>query len=202
MSASIRPRRNIHSHRHDCETHIYAVGQAVRVSGIFIQRIPTASVFHITGKLPSTGIFPQYRIRNEAERYERVVTQDKLEPVTAPFQLAEGTLIERTFVTHEEETEGRRKAFSLMTDSNQTEVEKCAFAIDVWDSEGGAPAINRLDFQYGRRIEADRSWTVYHVFTGTPACLENHEMTGLSKAGATRRMLDLNRSGPTVGSTA
>jgi len=46
--------------------------------------------------------------------------------------------------------------------------------------------------QYGRRVEADRSWTVYHVFTGIPARVCGAFMTGLTRAEATGRMLALN----------
>ena len=44
-----------------------------------------------------------------------------------------------------------------------------AVSIEIWENEGGAPGRDPMDHQYGRRIEADRSWTVYHVFTGEPA---------------------------------
>lgn len=46
---------------------------------------------------------------------------------------------------------------------------------------------------YGRRVEMDRSWTVYHVFTGIPANASCGTMTGLSQAEATNRMMSLNR---------
>ena len=49
------------------------------------------------------------------------------------------------------------------------------------------------DRQYGRRIEADHSWTVYHVFTGIPVHLDGAPMVGLTRAHATKSMLDLNR---------
>ncbi|MCK9550547.1 hypothetical protein [Aquamicrobium sp.] len=62
-------------------------------------------------------------------------------------------------------------------------------AISVWDNEGGASG----DEQYGRRIEADRSWTVHNVFTGMPASREGQEMIGLSRSVATDGMLSLNR---------
>ena len=55
-------------------------------------------------------------------------------------------------------------------------------AIGVWDNEGGASARAPSDEQYGRRIEADRSWTIYHVFTGVPASREGLEMIGLSRS--------------------
>ena len=46
---------------------------------------------------------------------------------------------------------------------------------------------------YGRRVEVDRSWTVYHVFTGIPADAGCGATTGLSRAAATDRMMFLNR---------
>ncbi|WP_181170784.1 hypothetical protein [Mesorhizobium sp. B2-6-2] len=49
------------------------------------------------------------------------------------------------------------------------------------------------DHQYGRRVEADHSWTVYHVFTGIPAHVDGAPMVGLTRAHATTSMLDLNR---------
>jgi hypothetical protein len=56
----------------------------------------------------------------------------------------------------------------------------------------GARACDALDDQYGRRVEADRSWTVYHVFTGVPARFEGSAMTGLTCPAATSGMLSLN----------
>jgi hypothetical protein len=67
---------------------------------------------------------------------------------------------------------------------------KIAGAIDVWENEGGAPAI--ADPFYGRRVEADKSWTVYHVFTGEVARIGGETMTGLSRSQATDRMMSLN----------
>lgn len=49
------------------------------------------------------------------------------------------------------------------------------------------------DHQYGRRMEVDRSWTVYHVFTGVPADADCGATTGLSRVDATDRMMSLNR---------
>lgn len=46
--------------------------------------------------------------------------------------------------------------------------------------------------QYGRRIETDRSWTVYHVFSGIPAHAGGEVLTGLSRSAATAGMLALN----------
>lgn len=78
-------------------THLFAVGQAVRLRGNFGTFPKTSEVYHITGTLPPRGDSPQYRIRSDGERHERVTTQDSLEPARAS-QFSEGaTLIERTF---------------------------------------------------------------------------------------------------------
>ena len=68
-----------------------------------------------------------------------------------------------------------------------------AAAIGIWENEGGALRPDPLYHQFGRRIEADRSWTVYHVFTGVPAHVEGGSMTGLTRSVATRGMQSLNR---------
>jgi hypothetical protein len=79
-------------------THLFAVGQAVRLRGSFGTFSKTAEIYHITGTLPPRGDSPQYRIRSDGERHERVTTQDSLEPAVRPSQFSEGaTLIERTF---------------------------------------------------------------------------------------------------------
>lgn len=77
--------------------------------------------------------------------------------------------------------------------SNETEWKRNAASIDVWENEGGATGRDSMHHQYGRRIEADRSWTVYHVFTGIPAHAGGAAMIGLSRSDATNAMLSLNR---------
>jgi hypothetical protein len=47
--------------------------------------------------------------------------------------------------------------------------------------------------QTTNNMAADRSWTIYHVFTGIPAMQEGLEMIGLSRAVATDGLLSLNR---------
>ncbi|WP_202330226.1 hypothetical protein [Mesorhizobium sp. L-8-3] len=49
------------------------------------------------------------------------------------------------------------------------------------------------DQQFGLRVEADRTWTVYHVFSGIPAEAGGNAMSGLDRGEATNRMLSLNR---------
>jgi hypothetical protein len=65
-------------------------------------------------------------------------------------------------------------------------------SIAVWENEGGTPGRNFDQDQYGRRVEMDRSWTIYHVFSGLPAFVGGQVMTGLSRSAATAGMLALN----------
>ncbi|OBQ77391.1 hypothetical protein [Mesorhizobium sp. WSM3873] len=60
------------------------------------------------------------------------------------------------------------------------------------ENAAGAQACAFRDRQYGRRVEPDRSWTVYHVFTGIPAYVDGAFMIGLSRSEATKSMLSLN----------
>jgi hypothetical protein len=77
--------------------------------------------------------------------------------------------------------------------TNETEIRRHALAVAIWENEGGAPAQDSMDHQYGRRIERDGSWSIYHVFTGIPAKIHDHSMIGLSCSHATAGMLSLNR---------
>lgn len=80
----------------------------------------------------------------------------------------------------------------MSTRNKNTELRRHAIAIDIWQNEGGAFASDTPDDEYGRRIEGDRSWTVYHVYTGVPACIGGRALTGLSRLQATGSMLSLN----------
>jgi hypothetical protein len=75
---------------------------------------------------------------------------------------------------------------------NQTDLKRNTIAIAIWENEGGAPGCDLTEHQYGRRIEADRSWTVYHVFTGVPACVGDDDLIGLDRSQATSSMISLN----------
>jgi len=66
----------------DAATHLFAVGQSVRLKGGFGGPTLPRDIYHITATLPPRADSPQYRIRNDAERHERVTTQDNLEAVT------------------------------------------------------------------------------------------------------------------------
>lgn len=65
-------------------------------------------------------------------------------------------------------------------------------AVAIWENEGGASRLARMDQHFGRRIEKDRTWTIYHVYTGIPATSSGRNMTGLSHSDATDGMLFLN----------
>jgi hypothetical protein len=85
------------SHPAPAPTHIFTIGQTVRLKGSFGTFSKIAEIYHITGTLPPRGGSPQYRIRNDDERHERVTTQDSLEPVRLSQSGGSATLIERTF---------------------------------------------------------------------------------------------------------
>lgn len=77
--------------------HIFAVGQSVRLKGGFRQPAQLPGVFRVTALLPATGDMPQYRIRNDDERHERVTTQDNLEPIRKSTATENASLAEQTF---------------------------------------------------------------------------------------------------------
>ncbi|WEX89990.1 hypothetical protein PZN02_005331 [Sinorhizobium garamanticum] len=76
-------------------THLFTIGQAVRLKGGYRRSALPADIYHITGTLPPSGGSPQYR--NDDERHERVMTQDTLEPVHMSSADEGATLIEKTF---------------------------------------------------------------------------------------------------------
>lgn len=64
-------------------THLFSIGQTVRMKGRIGFSSRTAEFYRITAMLPASGDYPQYRIRNDDERHERMVSEDDLEPVAA-----------------------------------------------------------------------------------------------------------------------
>ena len=80
----------------------------------------------------------------------------------------------------------------MNADSNETELDRRALAISVWENEGGARASDTPNDQFGRRVEMDRSWTIYHVFTSVPARVDGSALSGLSRSAATQGVLSLN----------
>jgi len=82
--------------RSSVETHLFSVGQAVRLKG---RLWGSGNVYLVTAKLPPIGDSPQYRIRSEAEKFERVATQSNLELVSASEGDEATTLLEKSFGT-------------------------------------------------------------------------------------------------------
>jgi hypothetical protein len=82
--------------RHDVAEHLFTIGQAVRLKG-GLGRPPSIAIYQIAGTLPPIGGSPQYRIRNEDERHDRVTTQDSIEPVEISPDDDRVSLLERTF---------------------------------------------------------------------------------------------------------
>lgn len=61
--------------------HRFSIGQTVRLKSRVGLSLKTAEFYRVTGMLPARDNFPQYRIRNDDERHERIATEDSLEPV-------------------------------------------------------------------------------------------------------------------------
>ncbi len=97
MTATSFTRCNSRLIHGEIPTHLYALGQSVRLKGGFGMPPQHTEIYHVTRRLPPRGDSLQYHIRSDGERHERVTTQDNLEPVR-PSRSSEGaTLIERTF---------------------------------------------------------------------------------------------------------
>lgn len=64
--------------------HRFTIGQSVRLKGGFGPSLKTAEIYRITGILPARDNSPQYRVRNDDERHERMTTEDSLEEIEAP----------------------------------------------------------------------------------------------------------------------
>lgn len=97
MTAPENQRRNARPIRRDASIHLFEIGQTVRIKGGFGSPALPAGSYNITATLPPRGDSPQYRIRNEDERHERVATQDSLELVSVLPSGDGATLMERTF---------------------------------------------------------------------------------------------------------
>ncbi|MET0941324.1 MAG: hypothetical protein ABWY13_08175 [Mesorhizobium sp.] len=66
--------------------HRFAIGQSVWLKNRFGMSPRTAETYRITGTLPARDNSPQYRIRNDDERHERVETEDSLEEIESSLQ--------------------------------------------------------------------------------------------------------------------
>ena len=97
MTATTLMQRRFRAIRHEAASHLYSIGQAVRLKGGMGMPAKANDIYQITGTLPHRGNSPQYRIRNDAERHERVAAEDSLELVDISRLSDDATLIERTF---------------------------------------------------------------------------------------------------------
>ena len=97
MTDSTILQRNTRPIRHEAAAHLFATGQIVRLKGGFALPSQSVVTYRITATLPPTGNSPQYRIRNDDELYERVATQESLEPAPMSPAGPRGALIEGTF---------------------------------------------------------------------------------------------------------
>jgi hypothetical protein len=89
--------RNASAVRYEAATHIFTTGQLVRLKVGFGLQSQSADTYRVTAMLPPRGDSQQYRIRNDAEHYERVATQDSLEAARITPADPSGALIEGTF---------------------------------------------------------------------------------------------------------
>lgn len=64
--------------------------------------------------------------------------------------------------------------------------------LGVHDDPGAAARLPDSEGHLGRRVEMDGSWTMYHVFTGVPARVNNRIMTGLTRCEVTAVMVRRN----------
>ena len=69
-------------------------GKPSELNGGFLR---TGSIYQITARLPPLGDSPQYRIRNDDEKFERVARQSELELSNATSDGASATLVEKSF---------------------------------------------------------------------------------------------------------
>jgi hypothetical protein len=75
-------------------THRFAEGQAVRFRNTLMK---SGNIYLITASLPPLGASPQYRIRNEGEKFERMAMEIDLELASPPSANQSRTDAERLF---------------------------------------------------------------------------------------------------------
>jgi len=69
--------------------HRFKVGQRVRLKRRHSLAPASSETYRVTATLPPINNSPQYRIRNDDERHERVATEDLLESDHAPAALGD-----------------------------------------------------------------------------------------------------------------
>lgn len=80
----------------------------------------------------------------------------------------------------------------MSTETHEPGRDAAAIAISLGKEDGATGGDVRMDDYFGRRIEEDRTWTIYHVYTGVPASSDGCDMIGMSRMDATHGMQVLN----------
>jgi len=106
MTATSTPQRSARPIQRDAASHLFGIGQTVRLRGGYGITSRFGDIYRITGMLPPSGDSLQYRIRNDRELHERMATEDSLEPVLAATPDDEA-LRERTFGMAERKARSR-----------------------------------------------------------------------------------------------
>jgi hypothetical protein len=148
--------------RHEAAPHLFTTGQIVRLKDGFRLQSQSVATYRITAAVPPRGDSLQYRIRHDDELYERVATQDSLEPVHISPAGGSGALAKATFgqVTESHQSPDQKaevgkgrvgvprpemmKRLGRNTDGDETELDRRALAISVWEDEGGRKRPTRL----------------------------------------------------------
>lgn len=87
-----------------------------------------------------------------------------------------------------------RQLFKGAVEADPTRVERHTphGSSSLHDAPEASSAPSFLSAEYGRRVEADRTWSIIHIFTGEVARHEGWPMKGLTSKGATRILRTLN----------
>lgn len=79
--------------------HRFSIGQSVRMPNRLGMVKTDDLLFTVAGKMPARDRSPQYRIRSEEERHDRVVTEDMLEAITPQLEIVDAA--DRLFAPRE-----------------------------------------------------------------------------------------------------
>ena len=98
--------RNAPLARGKTATHLFIVGQSVRLKAEFmVSASKSSGIYRITRTLPPEGNLVQYRIRNDEEPHERVANQDSLEAIRKPQSESDSVFINGTLDRESEKRE-------------------------------------------------------------------------------------------------
>ncbi|MCV0429098.1 MAG: hypothetical protein K5905_26900 [Roseibium sp.] len=89
--------RNTSGEKGSSPSHRFSVGQNVRLSPDMRGSSLRGENYRVVGHLPLVDRFPQYRIRNLNEPYERVVTEDRMTEIKDSIDDRSKNLFDKTF---------------------------------------------------------------------------------------------------------